>query len=65
MPRDMTVSESTLRRRAAARGLRISKVRQNSRWYHQYGPYFLADTSTRAVVGIGLDLQDLTDALTE
>jgi len=58
-----TLSESSLRRRAAKRGplgsvepdgLRLSKVSERSRWYDQYGPYMLVDGSS-FVVCYGMD----------
>ena len=58
-------SISTLRRRAAVRGLRLITYRDNSRWFAQYGPYALADVSTNALIVSGLELDGVVAALSE
>ena len=51
-------SESQLRSRARAEGLKLIKYRENSRWYHQYGPYALTDpTMSNCLVAWGMDLE--------
>ena len=56
-------NESKLRRHAARNGLRLMKVRESSRDYHQYGPYAVADVQTNCLVAYGLDLDGVEDCL--
>jgi hypothetical protein len=59
-------SESVLRRRARAQGLRLTKLRENSRWFAQYGPYMLADLSTNVLIAYGIaDLATVQRELAE
>jgi hypothetical protein len=57
-------SESELRRRARAEGLTLIKYRENSRWYHDYGPYALADATSNCVVAWGMDRETVARELT-
>jgi hypothetical protein len=57
------LSESQLRRRYHAEGLRVIKYRENSRWYAEYGPYALAD-ETNCLVAYGLSIDGLERELT-
>ena len=41
-------SESSLRRKAARLGYRLTKLRSNSTFYSQYGPFMISDASTNA-----------------
>ena len=51
-----TPSDSALRRKARRRGLKITKLRENSRWYNEYGPLMIADAGTNgALQGMTLD----------
>ena len=50
-------SESQLRSRARAEGLKLIKYRENSRWYHDYGPYALVDPATTGLIAWGMDLE--------
>jgi hypothetical protein len=56
-------SESAVRRRAARAGLRLWKVREGSRWFHEYGPYALVDPSCAMVVERGLSLANVGESL--
>lgn len=46
-------SDSQLRHHARAEGLRLIRYSERSRWYHQYGPYALAD-ETNCLVAYGM-----------
>ena len=42
----------------ARRRSKLIKYRENSRWYHQYGPYALTDPETsNCLVAWGMDLE--------
>lgn len=56
-------SESQLRRRAAAQGLRLSKFREGSRWHNHYGPYALTELDGGCLVAYGLDLDAVATEL--
>lgn len=56
-------SDSTLRRRARAKGLRLVKVRENSRWYYTHGPYMV--TSNGYAIEYGLSELDAEIAIRE
>ena len=56
-------TECQMRRRAAREGLRLMKLRESSRHYHQYGPYALVDRSTNFFVAYGLDLDQVEEQL--
>ena len=58
-----TVSLRTLRRRAAAQGYRIWKVRKESALYWDYGPYTLTIVDSYAVELRGASLEELADFL--
>lgn len=51
-------SESQLRSRARAEGLRLIKYRERSRWYVQYGSYALADDAN-CLVAYGMSAEDI------
>jgi hypothetical protein len=51
--------ESTLRRRAARRGLTLRKVRADSQWYHTHGPFMLVDVSRNAVGASGIAREEV------
>ena len=53
------VSLKTLRRRAAAQGYRIWKVREGSALYWEYGPYTLTVVDSYAVKLRGASLEEL------
>ncbi len=48
--------ERRLRRSLVAEGFRLWKVRENSRYYWEYGPYSVLDRSTSLVMVSGVDL---------
>ena len=48
--------ERRLRRSLVAEGFRLWKVRENSRYYWEYGPYSVLDRSTSMVMVSGVDL---------
>lgn len=50
-----------LRRLAARHGEQLVKLRENSRWYSQYGPFMTVDPSTNAILAAGLDADDLDE----
>lgn len=54
-----TPTESVLRRKAACRGYKLTKLRENSRWYYQYGPYMLAEAATNFTVQYGLTADEI------
>ncbi|OBA81770.1 hypothetical protein A9W99_13710 [Mycobacterium sp. 1164966.3] len=54
----MQLSDSQLRRRAHAKGLRLIKYRERSQWYAQYGPYALADDNN-CLVAYGMSADAL------
>ena len=56
--------ESRLRRRATREGLRLTKFRESSRYYHQYGPYALIDADTNFLVAYGLHLDEVEEQIT-
>lgn len=56
-------SESQLRRRAAAQGLRLTKFSDCSRWHSQYGPYALTELDSGCFVAYGLDLDAVATEL--
>lgn len=57
-------TENRLRRRAAREGLRLMKLRESSRYYHQYGPYALVDPNTNYLVAYGLHLDEVEEQIT-
>ena len=59
-------SESQLRSRARAEGLKLIKYRENSRWYHDYGPYALVDPETsNCLIAWGMDLETVERELSK
>ena len=52
-------SESQLRRRAQKNGLKLTKIREQSRDYPQYGPCMLVDPYVNCLVAWGMDLADV------
>lgn len=50
-----------LRRRYSRNGLRIWKVREDSRWYAEFGPYSLVDVFLNAVVARSLSFEELVE----
>lgn len=45
---------SSLRRRAATKGYKLSKISRRSKWFVEYGPYLLTDpTASNGVVTSG------------
>lgn len=52
-------SESTLRRRASAKGLVLQKVRPRSNPAHRPGTYQLVDAARNYLVADDLDLEDV------
>ena len=55
--------ERQLRRALAAEGFRLWKLRENSRYYWEYGPYSVLDESTQMVLVSGADLDQVQDWL--
>ena len=47
---DRPQSDAAVRRLAARRGYRLHKLRENSRWYPQYGPWMVCDADTGLVL---------------
>jgi hypothetical protein len=56
-------SDSSLRRKAARQGYKVTKIRENSRWYAQYGPFMIADASTNCAVQYGMTPDEVNDWL--
>lgn len=54
-------SESALRRKAFRRGYRPTKLRENSRWYNEHGPYMIARLSTNGLEVSRMTLQEAAD----
>ena len=52
-------NERRLRRELAAEGFRLWKVREDSQYYFEYGPYSVLDKSTRMVMTGGCSLNDV------
>ncbi len=59
-----TPTESVLRRKAASRGYKLTKIRENSRWYNQFGPFMIADASTNCAVQYGMTAEEVNGWLT-
>ena len=59
-----TPTESVLRRKAACRGYKLTKIREHSRWYNQYGPFMIADARTNFTLQYGLTADEVNDWLT-
>ena len=51
-------SESAVRRKAVRKGYRLTKIREGCCWFDQYGPYMLADASTKGALVHGLTLEE-------
>ena len=58
------MNESTLRRRAAKAGYRLWKVRTDSRYFWEYGPWSIIDADINGIVASGLDLDEVGKWLT-
>ncbi len=55
----MQSNERRLRRRLVVEGFRLWKIRDNSRYYPEYGPYAVLDNSTNMVLVSGADLDQV------
>lgn len=58
------IAESTARRRAGELDLKLTKIRETSRWYLQYGPYMLSD-DRNVVVEHSMEFEDVVAYLDE
>jgi hypothetical protein len=56
-------TDNVLRRKAARRGYKLTKLRQDSRWYNECGPFILADASTNGAVQTGLTADEVNEYL--
>jgi hypothetical protein len=54
-------SESALRRKAFRRGYRLTKLRENSRWFNEHGPYMIARLSTNGLEVSHMTLQEAAE----
>lgn len=52
-------NEKRLRRNLLAEGFRLWKVRRNSSYFLEYGPYAVIDISTDMVLVSGAELSDV------
>lgn len=57
MSTSLHAREQRARRTVASNGYRLSKIRERSRWYRQYGPYMIIDDATNSIVDWGLTLE--------
>lgn len=57
------MSETQARRLAEQQGMMLRKVRTDSSWYPQYGPFMLVNTRTNAVEHYGMDLESVAAEL--
>ena len=56
-------TETALRRKAALRGYKLSKIRQTSRWYNGYSPYMISDAIKNVVLHYGVTVEALNEWL--
>lgn len=56
-------SESALRRKAARRGYKPTKIRPDSRRHAQYGPFMIVNASTNGAILWGMSLQETSERL--
>ncbi len=56
------MSENTLRRHYAQRGLRLRKLPERSRWYPTYGPFMAVDGNDN-IIEYGMDLRQASEYL--
>ena len=61
----MSMSETTLRRRAVRLGYTLHKVREGSRDWWAYGPWCITTDDSAGVVASRLDLDEVAAWLTE
>jgi hypothetical protein len=59
-----TPTESVLRRKAARRGYKLTKIRDASRWYNDYGPFMISEASTNCAVQCGMTADEVNGWLT-
>ena len=59
-----TPTESALRRKAARRGYRLTKIREKSRWFNTYGPFMISDAARNAVLHCGITAEEVNEWLT-
>lgn len=57
------MSDSALRRKAHKVGMQLTKLREGSRWYDQYGPYFLSVNGV--IAHHSLDAEGVAEVLGE
>ena len=57
-----SVSEGTVRQKAARRLWKLTKFNERSRWFYQYGPYALSD-ERNMMVNHGLSLKEADEIL--
>ena len=63
-PATAAESESSVRQRAKRKGYKLTKIREGSRDYYQYGPFMICDASTNGVLNYGLTLIEADEWLT-
>jgi hypothetical protein len=54
-------SVSALRRKAARREYKLTKLRENSRWFNSYGPFMIVDPYTNSIILSSMTLQEAAD----
>lgn len=57
-------TDNALRRKAACRGYKLTKIRENSSWYNQYGPYMISDAGTNCAIQYGMTAEEVNEWLT-
>ena len=54
---------AALRRKAARKGYKLTKLRSDSRWHLHYGPFMIVERSTKGGVSWGLSLEEAAEWL--
>lgn len=60
---DNTPTESALRRKAARRRYKLTKIRESSRWYNTYGPFVISDAATNCALLYGITVEEVNEWL--
>lgn len=55
----------SLYKRARAAGYKLWKVRENSKWFAEFGPYSLIDANTNCIIIKGLDADGVIEQLAD
>lgn len=55
-----SITLNAIRKRAQRKWLTVHRLRDGSRYYWEYGPYYVVDADTNAIINYGIvDLEDL------